>query len=154
MLVLDQNSNVSFSALVFWGKCVLTANCHCTLVIVRRVLWLFHSICFHDFNAHHNEQHCKWNSDISESYLDASYRTLQRKCNLKSKRFHWHFPHVHTLFHHLDVSVRSWRVSVFGSSDWWPICKPLLLTNKISKPIIYVAIHECRFVLPSVLSHS
>lgn len=33
--------------------------------------------------------------------------------------------------------------------DSWPISEPLLLTNKISKPIIYVLIHEHPLVCPA-----
>lgn len=70
-----------------------------------------------------------------------------------------HFSILHVSVYHLTYMYLC-TLSVTVSSDQphtpdsWPISEPLLLTNKISKPIIYVSIHECHFALPSVLSHS
>lgn len=61
---------------------------------------------------------------------------------------------MHTIFH---LKCKLLYVCTVGVSvsldqphtpDSWPISEPLLLTNKISKPIIYVLIHECHLVCP------
>lgn len=107
---------------------------------------------------------CSWEAYVlcysacHDDTLQGELTAHNLQCNVKAIRinekffFFLHIFHVENklLFHLFCQCANGVPVSLDQphTSDSWPISEPLLLTNKISKPIIYVWSHARHLLCP------